>query len=190
AHLPETIEDAEKEVSNFLRRVAYRRKKEGLPALKYILVTAYSTEDEEELTRAHHHIIMNGGPDRDTVESLWSKPKKKGEDQNTQIGFVNADRLQPGASGIGALCTYLTRNPHGKKRWSSSRNLKRPHSRANDSRYTKKTVERLAKERPGREFWEKQYPGWTPIEDDYGVIYKHNDFTGWSIYLKLRRKRQ
>ena len=35
-YLPATVEDAEKEVSNFLRRVAYARKKAGLPPLKYI----------------------------------------------------------------------------------------------------------------------------------------------------------
>ena len=38
-YLPRTVEAAEKEVSNFLRRVAYARKKAGLPPLKYILVT-------------------------------------------------------------------------------------------------------------------------------------------------------
>lgn len=37
-HLPRTVEAAEKEVSNYLRRVAYARKKEGLPPLKYMLM--------------------------------------------------------------------------------------------------------------------------------------------------------
>lgn len=42
-YLPATIEEAEKEATNYLRRVQYRREKEGLPPLKYMLVTAYST---------------------------------------------------------------------------------------------------------------------------------------------------
>ena len=61
-HLPRTVEAAEKEVSNYLRRVAYARKKEGLPPLKYILVTAYTTaRNSGKPTRIHHHIVMNGG---------------------------------------------------------------------------------------------------------------------------------
>ena len=93
-YLPPTIEAAEKEVTNYLRRVQYTRKKEGLPPLKYMLVTAYSTgKDGEKPVRIHHHIIMSGGLDRDTVESLWRKRKRKGQKQGDKIGFCNADRL-------------------------------------------------------------------------------------------------
>ena len=34
-YLPATVEEAEREVTNYLRRVQYRRQKEGLPPLKY-----------------------------------------------------------------------------------------------------------------------------------------------------------
>lgn len=186
--LPQTIEDAEKEISNFLRRVQYRRSKEGLPPLKYILVTAYSTgKNNEKPTRIHHHVIMNGGLDRDVIESLWRRRKRKGQKKGDKIGFINADRLQPDENGIAALCTYLNNQPGGKKRWSSSQNLKKPESRNNDTRYTRRQIEKMARERPGREFWEKKYPGWTPTGGDYGVEYVHNEYTGWSIYLKMRR---
>lgn len=188
-NLPPTIEAAEREVSNYLRRVQYRREKEGLPPLKYILVTAYSVgKDGEKPTRIHHHIIMNGGLDRDVIENLWRKRRRKGQKQGDKIGFCNADRLQADENGIAALCNYLAKQPGGKKRWSSSQNLQRPTSRANDGRYTRRQVEKIAKERPGREFWEKKYPGWTLTDDDYGVTYEHNPVTGWSIYLKLRKK--
>lgn len=188
-YLPATVEEAEKEVSNYLRRVQYRREKEGLPPLKYMLVTSYSTgKDGEKPIRIHHHIIMNGGLDRDTVEELWRKCKRKGQKKGDRIGFCNADRLQQDESGIAALSNYLVKQGTGKKRWSSSRNLARPTSRTNDGRWTRKQIERIAKERPGREFWEKKYPGWTLTDDDYGVQYEYNDFTGWSIYLKLRKK--
>ena len=40
-HLPRTVEEAERRIGNYLNRVAYRRKKLGLPPLKYILVTEY-----------------------------------------------------------------------------------------------------------------------------------------------------
>ena len=188
-YLPETVEDAEKEVSNFLRRVQYLRKKEGLPPLKYILVTASTTKrDSDKPVRIHHHIIMNGGLDRDAVENLWRKRKRKGQKQGDRIGYCNADRLQSEEDGISALCHYLVKQASGKKRWSSSHNLKKPASRTHDGKYTRRQVEKWAKQRPDRPFWERRYPGWTLIDDDYGVQYEHNDLTGWAIYLKLRKK--
>lgn len=188
-YLPGSIEEAEKEVSNYLRRVQYRREKEGLPPLKYILVTAYSTKkDGETPVRIHHHIIMNGGLDRDTVEELWRKRKRKGQKIGDKIGFCNADRLQSDENGIAALCNYLAKQPGGKKRWSSSQNLQRPTSRTNDGKYNRRQVEKIAKERPGRAFWERKYPGWTLTDEDYGVSYEYNEHTGWAIYLKLRKK--
>lgn len=134
------------------------------------------------------NIVMNGGLDRDTVEELWRKRKRKGQKKGDRIGFCNADRLQADENGIAALCVYLVKQSGGKKRWTSSQNLERPTSRTNDGKYNRRQIEKWARERPGREFWEKKYPGWTLTDEDYGIEYKYNDFTGWSIYLKLRKK--
>ena len=188
-YLPETMEGAEKEISNYLRRIQYARKKVGLPSLKYILVTACTIgRDDEKPVRIHHHIIMNGGLDRDALENLWRKPRRKGQKQGDSIGYCNADRLQEDENGIAALCNYLVKQTRGKKRWSSSHNLKRPESRTNDGKYTRRQIEKLARERPDRAFWEKKYPGWTLTDEDYGVQYEYNEITGWAIYLKLRKK--
>ena len=114
--LPDTIEDAEREASNFLRRVGYRRNKEGKSSLKYILVTAcVMKKNSEKPVRIHHHIIMNGGLDRDVIENLWRKPKKKGQKQGAKIGYINADRLQPDENGIAALCAYLKKTAKQEK---------------------------------------------------------------------------
>ncbi len=186
--LPNSIEEAEKEVANFLRRIKYRRKKEGLSELKYILVTEYSTEkDAEKPVRIHHHIFMSG-LDRDTVEDLWSRRKKKGQKKGERIGFINADRLQPDENGVAALCTYLMKNPRGKKRWSSSQNLEKPVSRSNDFKYSRREVEKIAKNPIDIAYWERKYKGWTLANKDYGIQIEYNEFTGWSIYLKLCRK--
>ena len=113
-----------------------------MPPLKYMIVTAYTTKRNSETpARIHHHIIMNGGLDRDVVEDLWRKRRRKGQKKGDKIGFCNADRLQADENGIAALCTYLVK-----------------------------------------------YPGWTLTDDDYGVQYEYNDFTGWAVYLKLRKK--
>ncbi len=182
--LPETVEDAEREARNYIRRIDYKRKKEGLPKMKYILVTECRTrKGEEKPIRVHHHIIMDGKLDRDVVEELWSRRRRKGEKKGKQIGFVNADRLQPNNYGLEALSRYLMKDPQGKKRWSSSQNLIKPWSRNNDHRYTRRAVERAARNPEDREFWEKKYPGYWLTECK--PVY--NDFTGWSIYLKLRR---
>ncbi len=188
-YLPETAEEAEREVRNYLRRLQYERKKRGLPPLKYMLVTA-STVDKVtgRPVRIHHHILMNGGLDRDTVEGLWRKRKRQGQKEGDRIGFCNADRLQGGENGIAALCSYLSRQAGGKKRWSSSHNLERPATRTMDMKYTRRQVERWALEHPDRAFWERKYPGWTLTDENYGITYEYNDYTGWAIYLKLRRK--
>lgn len=39
-YLPATVEEAEKEITNYIQRISYHRKQQGLPPLKYILVTS------------------------------------------------------------------------------------------------------------------------------------------------------
>lgn len=55
-YLPATVEDAEREATNYLRRISYRREKEGLPPLKYLLITSYTTKRNSDTpVRIHHH---------------------------------------------------------------------------------------------------------------------------------------
>lgn len=194
-HLPETVEEAEKTVGNYLRRLAYRRKKKGLPPLKYILVTEYGyqkgDEQQEHPVRIHHHIIMNGGLDRDEVELMWTADRINWRVYENypagytveQLGWCNADRLQPNENGIEALCKYMTKNPNGKKRWSSSRNLVRPveHPPA-DYKYTRRQIESLAKSpEHARTFFEKAFKGYIIRE----IRPEYHEETGWHIYLKM-----
>ncbi|MUG24744.1 hypothetical protein GNQ08_20460 [Paenibacillus macerans] len=188
AQVPETLEEAEKEAANYLRRISHRRKREGLHPLKYILVTEYSSgKNGEKPTRVHHHIIMNGGLDRDIIEDLWRRPRRKGQKQGDRIGFANADRLKPNEYGLEALSRYLMKNPNGRKRWSSSQNLERPTYRTNDHKYTRRQVEQIVRnEIDNQTYWKKKYPEWDVTECK--PVY--NEITGWSIYLKLRRARE
>jgi len=213
-NLPQSPEEADRIFRNFLDRVRYATKKAGLPPVKYMLVTAYkTTKDSEKPTRIHHHIIMSGGLSRDEIEDLWRKRKKKGQKKGDAIGYANVDRLQPQGNGIAALCTYLTKQTGGKKRWTSSQgldkpdpitqdpgqpakqsrysasaNLVSPYSRTNDHGYSRKEVERIIKEHPDYAYWERKYPGYTLIRDDYGFKAEYNEETGrWAVYAKLRR---
>lgn len=183
-YLPETIEEAEKQAKNFLRRVSYKRKKDNKDPLKYILITEVVTEkDNQTPVRIHHHIVMNGGLDRDEVEGLWTTGRGKNKDW---IGTVNADRLKPDTNGLAALANYLSKYPQGKKRWKCSQNLIKPWSRTNDNKYSRRQVERLGKAPCELDYWKKKYTGWS-ISEDYGYRTTYNDHTGWSIYLKLKR---
>lgn len=184
-YLPKTLDEAEKIVYRYLRRINYKRKKEGLGPIKYVLVTEYKTEkDNDKPIRIHHHIFINKGLNRDTLEDLWSERRKAGEKKGEKLGFINCDRLQPDERGLEAISKYLMKDPKGKKRWSSSRNLDRPCSITNDYKYSKRQVSKMAREPLDKDYWEKQYKGYKLI--DYKPIY--NDDTGWSIYLVMWRK--
>lgn len=130
-HLPMSLEEAEKNVHNYLDRIKRKMKRETGEDLKYMLVTEYTPEEEEgQLTlqgieaddkttkavRIHHHIIINsGGLDRDDLELMWSTTRinwKKANDPEYRAnvdyyGFVNCDRLQPNENGLEGIVNYI-----------------------------------------------------------------------------------
>ncbi len=194
-HFPASIAEAERSINNYLRRIAYMRKKLGLEPLKYILVTEYKYDKSGQMVkRVHHHIIMNGGLSRDDVELMWTTDRinwKKAQDSQyragiKQTGWVNADRIQTNENGIEALCRYIVKDPQGKKRWSSSRNLVRPIEQPNaDHKYRKKQIEKLAKSDDcGKEFFKKKFPNYDIVSIE--VVYYEE--TGWHVYLKMWEK--
>lgn len=192
-NLPQTIEEAERIVRNYLRRIEYRRGKLGLPPLKYILVTEYKfAKDGTTIKRIHHHIIMNGGISRDEVEMMWTNERINWKRADTdplyhveRLGWVNADRIQTNENGIEALCKYIVKDPQGKKRWSSSRNLVRPEEKPSDHKFSKKQVEALAKSPDsGKEFFEKEYKDFQIVS----IEPVHYEETGWHIYLRMWKK--
>lgn len=217
-NLPDTTDEAERILKNYLRRVSYLRNKQGLSPLKYISIPSCTFKsDGVTPARIHHHIIMNGGLERDTIEDLWRKRRERKHPKGEKIGYVNADRLQPEESGLAALCEYLAKQTGGKKRWSSSQNLDkpetvnldpdtprkidksrysastnlmRPWSRTNDHSFSHKEIKKIVNAPLDPEYWEKRYPGYTLINGEYGYKAVHSDSRGWAIYIKLRRKKE
>ncbi len=196
AMLPDSVEAAEKKAQRYLARIAYRRMVMGLEPLKYILVTEYKfAKDGTTIRRIHHHIIVNGGIDRDILEMMWTEERicwrkvdnPEYRESIKKTGWCNVDRIQPNANGIEALCKYLVKDPQGKKRWSSSRNLIRPELHGPvDKKYRPRQIENVVKSPDGgRGFFEKQYPLYN-ITDIEAVYY---DDTGWHVYLKMWRKK-
>ena len=194
-HLPMTLKEAEKNVHNYLDRVKRRMKRVTGQDLKYMLVTEYTPdeEDEDKAVRIHHHIIINGGLSRDDLELMWSTTRinwNKANDREYRkkidyIGFVNCDRLQPNENGIEGLVNYINKRKKGCKKWSTSMNLEKPKEKKNDHKYSFRKLRELAKTPEDKEVWRKQYPGYEPTKIDF----QYNDYTGWSCYLRLRKVR-
>lgn len=63
---PQTEEEAQHILSNYIRRLKRRYAKLGME-LKYISCTEYGKTSG----RVHHHVILSGGLDRDTIEKVW-----------------------------------------------------------------------------------------------------------------------
>jgi diadenosine tetraphosphate (Ap4A) HIT family hydrolase len=182
-NLPGTLEDAQREMTNFLRRLKSKYKKQGLE-LKYIVVTTNTSAADGSPARIHHHILINGGLDRDLVESVWSKRGKK-------IGTINADRLDMDA--VPALCKYLKKQQQrgtGKKGWVSSHNLKKPETTPpKDGKYSIARIERLARMPTDceevRRFFETQNKDF----DATSIVKTFNPVTGsWAFTVKMKRR--
>lgn len=165
---PESDEEAARNQRNYIRRIQRLRKKMGLPPLKYIAVT----ERGKRGGRYHHHITVNGGIDRDTLESMW------------EYGYANSRRLQFTEDGLAGLGNYIVKSPAGKKAWTASKNLVDPEPVTRDGRISGGKARELAKSlESGEKFakFERLYPGYLLS----GAEAFHNDVNG-GCYLVAR----
>ena len=116
-HLPPDgdIDAAIKNMQKFIRRVTYQRKKRGLPNAKYVYVTEYNPNAD---IRWHHHIVMDGDMDMDTVEACWQQSSRN-----------EIRRLQKDEYGLSGMAKYIVKERErikSEKRWNSSQNLQDP----------------------------------------------------------------
>lgn len=116
-HLPPDgdINAAIKNMQNYIRRVNYQRKKRGLDSAKYVYVTAYNPDAE---IRWHHHIVMDGKMDMDTVEACWKQSSRN-----------EVRRLKKDENGLSGMANYIVSEKNrvpSEKRWNSSQGLRDP----------------------------------------------------------------
>lgn len=177
-NLPASPEQAQKDITNFIRRIKRRRKKLGLPPLRYIYVTEWKQEADEDggEIRAHHHIILSGDMDRDEIESLWNG----GAYPQTRRLRVKED------CGLNGLACYLSKGAKGQKRWGHSTNLKMPVPTVADRKFTRRQAEQIAiDENAAPALFEKLYKGYGFRQIDI----KRSDFVaGAYIYVQMFRK--
>ena len=154
---PESIDDAEKKFGNFIRRINRRRKRAGKENIKYIYVTEW--EDGEKGVRCHHHAILSGDVDRDEIERLWYHGDR-----------TETKRLAPDPdTHIAGLVHYITKDPKGKKRWKTSKGLKKPTITRSYSKFGKTKVRKMACD-------------YTLLESELKKKYKNARFVDAKVY--------
>lgn len=173
-NMPEDEERAEKDIKNFIARINYRRRKAGLENAKYIYIPAI-----DGYARPHFHILISGdGMDRDELEDLWTKCERK----NTRRVKPDDDFL------ITGIATYITQNPHGTKRWRSSKNLKKPDAPTRSyCKFSRKKVNGMVRDfEELKAQMEKAYPCFKFLDAEV----KHNDkVAAFYIYARMIKKR-
>ena len=190
---PQDDERAAKDIRNYIKRIQYRRKKRGLPEMKYIYVTEITVSAQYGV-RYHHHIIMSGGIGRDEAEACWGK--KHG-------GICNAKKCQPTDRHLTGFSRYLTmdkrertmeadgKNPQRKMRrsWVPSKNLADPAESVADKKISIRKAGRIAETvedfARAREIFAALYPDCELLE----VSAKRSQWAaGVYVYAELRRK--
>ena len=172
-YLPKSMDEALKNIKNFMRRINYRRNKEGLDKAKYIYITEYA--EGKKGIRCHHHLIMDGALSMDTVESTWKLGRRN-----------NLRKLAVDECGLTGIANYLAKDPRGNKRWCSSTNLKQPTVKKNHYKFKKKKVQDLVKHRDSiKSEMEKTYPGYIFVDAEV----RFNEYNAmFYIYTRMRKK--
>lgn len=172
-HLPESDDEAIKQMKNFLRRLKRYRKKNGLSALKYIAVTEKSKKG-----RYHHHLVISGGVSIRVLAELWGR------------GYTSAKPLQFNEYGIEGLARYLVKEPIGSKFYQASRNLTQPEEETVDARLSQRAVNELAKQSYSAEIFERLYEGYTFVEaQPFWNDYNRHQYITVKMYILPKKKR-
>ena len=166
---PKDNDEAVKDIQNFIRRAKRYYAANGINEVKYIWVM----EAGEKRGRLHFHLIITGGVDRTALEKLWGK------------GRANAYALQFDENGVADLTHYMVKKPLMYRRWSGSKNLRKPKESQNDNKFSKKKVKELFENPDSAGLFEQYYEGYYLSEcKPY-----HNDINqGYYLFLRMRKK--
>ena len=133
------LEEVAKMTKNYLRRVNYELGKLGMEKAAYIYVLE-GYEEESRKKRLHVHMVVKCGLERIELKRLW------------KWGVCRVDELDPaGYGGLTRLASYLSKDPKGKKRWGSSKGLKKPKVETIRKKYNARTAQRIADNRAAAE---------------------------------------
>ena len=126
-HLPPSRKEAKRQVTAFLDRLRYARRRQGVE-LKY----CYSTHEmlEDGSRRLHHHMVLNAsgdGRDIALIRRLWAGGSNI---EVMQLGkaemYRNDDMLELAQYMLHERNPEATEHATGDRGWCSSRNLIKP----------------------------------------------------------------
>lgn len=175
AHYTDSMEEAKREVRNFIRRIK-RLYAKAKVELKYI----YTTERGEESGRVHHHLIVSGGVSKEALIAAWKNSKR-----------CKAERLEFSENGYTDLaCYYAKRNEAFERCFTCSQNLVRPEplpeedamSRRLSRVFTKKNCKDFYEHNFTRAEMAAMFPGYK-LCDGWSCTYNPYDH---SYYMHLR----
>lgn len=172
-NLPEDETLAKRDMQNYIRRLKRIIKKNDMEDLKYIYVTEYEEDPQKGKKRVHHHIVMNF-KNRDIAEDVWDKG-----------GRTHSRRLQPDDYGLEGMARYITKDPKNSKRYTTSRNLKKPTITIADNKMSKRRAEKIAKNpNDAPNTFEKWYKGYSYND----IEVKFSEFiSGTYMYVRMKR---
>lgn len=205
AKAPQSIEEARRDLVNYLRRVKRKRETELKKVLKALEVFPLCDELKEQREKLENKVKKLKQPFKYayTIEKVQYKSGKYagrdnwhfhlfltgGLERNTLEEMwpngmrTNADRFQPEKFGPEAIAKYMVKDPEGNKSFCTSRNMDKPVSKQKDGQITPYGVERMAKQRiDDREYWENRYKGYRFIK----CYSRFNEFNGhWYVSVVM-----
>lgn len=164
---PQTVEESQKHVRNFLARLRRLCRKQGAPDPQYVYVTETKTSKWEGTTY-HHHMALKVSLPRDEVEALWRKKHGYGD---IKIAWDKENNLTQWAKYMAKeVCAGVHTEEYAQKhRWCASKGLKVPPARESDKKISRRRVEAIAKEMQrdpdvAKMHMEACYPGYEVLE--------------------------
>lgn len=164
---PQTVEESQKHVRNFLARLRRLCRKQGAPDPQYVYVTETKTSKWEGTTY-HHHMALKVALPRDEVEALWRKKHGYGD---IKIAWDKENNLCQWAKYMAKeVCAGVHTEEYAQKhRWAASKGLKVPPVRESDKKISRRRVEAIAKEMQrdpdvAKMHMEACYPGYEVLE--------------------------
>ncbi len=174
-NLPTSVEDAQRLLQNFLRRLKGKYARLGLNA-KYIYVLEYG----QEHNRLHIHLVLTGGITREDLEKLWG------------LGDTKADALRFEKDGLATLAKYLTKGGGVDdqarptwKRWSGSRNLEQPTVTQRDGRLSHRKMAALCLDGGDADYLETLVDGYEMA--DFSLDTTQDIYGGYYLAATLKK---
>ena len=184
--LPESMDDAVRDVRNFLNRIRRAVKRAGQDP-REVRYVGQIEEGRENVTglppRVHAHMVLHApGLTSEMIEAIW----QQGGDR---CGHTRIEHLQLSDGGALQLARYLTKHDRARSKLLRSKNLRPPRVTVSDRKISRRRAMNVAREltSDGIAIMERLYPGYH-CESLPEVRYS-DIVPGAYIYVRMRRRR-